>query len=441
MAERLEFPFADQKQASVIGLASPKDRIAAYILDCVLVLPLVQLFQAPVKKWILESVLFNEALSASYFRVINLIIFIVVFIAYYTAMTYWRGQTVGKIFFRIRVISYVGSLSLAAAFLRSISIFGEFLAFGLPFFSMFSHPLRRPMHDRLADTLVISVHNPVGIPDRREKIKVAVLTTTLGLLFASMGLMYSTLYFQSPSSESETPSRCDAMATAENGLDSALELFLAKEIDAKCLREEARDHLWKRENLPIAQFAMAIAVSEDQKLSDDYLSSICREESDHYLCDFSKWLVRFAHRAEIDIVQLESIIHRPRVDNFAKILALGFLRSEGQYEKMEVVLRTMQKTKEVEPLMSSMTLISLLGQFKWDEAFWVYKTHENLSDNDILKFLNFEIQNQFIGQDEQQNLIEYFYPGLVDYNSRSPASIKDYPSEIREIYLQFKEEK
>lgn len=421
-------------------MASPKDRIAASFLDVILMLPLVQLLQAPVKKWILESVLFNDAINASYFRIVNLFIFIFVFIVYYTLMTCWRGQTIGKIFFRIRVISYVGSLTLMSSLVRSFAIFVESLFCGIPFLAMFSHPMRRPMHDRLADTLVISEHNPVGFPDHIEKLKVAFLGVSIAVLLFCFGFLYSVNYMQSFSSESVRNDNCQYVQNVERGLESVVEMYLVGRIGPRCLLEEARASLWKRENEPIAKFAMALATVNKMEKSNSYLMAIC-DEKDHYLCEFSQWLKRTVSGEEMDLVHLEKIMSRPGADSFAKVFALAFLRKKGQYEKMEALLKTIEKSTELEPILATMTLFSLLGQFKWDEAFWIFKTHDNLTDQDILSFLNFEMENQFIGQDEQMQLIEHFYPGVIDYSSRSPASTSVYSDEIRDIYIQLKEEK
>ncbi|MCJ8277180.1 MAG: RDD family protein [Bdellovibrionales bacterium] len=139
MVENRDFPFSNGLTSDgVIGLASPKDRLASYVVDALLLLPLVQLLQAPFKRWILESFIFGESEGVIWFRLINMAIFILAFVVYYTVMTYFGGQTLGKKFFGVKVISYQGKITLVTAFLRSFSIFLEMVCVAIPFFAIFS---------------------------------------------------------------------------------------------------------------------------------------------------------------------------------------------------------------------------------------------------------------------------------------------------------------
>ena len=97
--------------SSVIGLASPKDRLAAFILDGVILLPVIQLFQAPFKRGVLEALLSNSENLASQFRFLNVLVVLLIFFFYQSIMTYWKGQSLGKMFFHLKVISYQGNLT------------------------------------------------------------------------------------------------------------------------------------------------------------------------------------------------------------------------------------------------------------------------------------------------------------------------------------------
>jgi uncharacterized RDD family membrane protein YckC len=79
-------------------------------------------------------------------------------VIYFTLTVYFtNGQTVGKKLCRIRVVSLVHKrLNLWHAFERAIGYGASTLEFGFGFFQYFIRPDRRTIHDRIAETLVVS---------------------------------------------------------------------------------------------------------------------------------------------------------------------------------------------------------------------------------------------------------------------------------------------
>lgn len=446
MEKTRKFPifFGSRSTDGVLGLASPVDRVAASILDVILLLPLVQLFQAPVKRWILESLLFFEGTNSSFYRFTNLFIFIIVFVLYDSLMTYFKGQTVGKMFFNIKVISYNGNLDFISCFLRSFSIFIEMVLVGLPFLAMHSHPMRRPIHDRVADSLVISLKNPVGFPEKRENIQSRLLFFgALALLFLSI-VTYWIMEDGLTSNDSYALEKnCRELNRNYQGdVEAFVESYLAGRISEECLFDEARAHIWQNKNQAVAQFAVALALQYDTDLSDKYLNKICEKQPGHYLCDFSRWLTLNADAESFDMTELNRIIKHPEVHDFTLVFASAFYFKMGDYRKMEEISYSIRRKELLSPVVATLVFKSLLGQLRYEEAKLVYSSNSSLSEIHLLEFSLHQLQAQLTTPEEQAEMLRFFYPELAAPSGRGLASESYNPTSklLKEFYHELVEE-
>jgi uncharacterized RDD family membrane protein YckC len=80
------------------------------------------------------------------------------FFLYFGLGTYLgRGQTIGKLLFRIRVLSLVHErLSLWHSLERALGYAASALEAGFGFAQYFIHPNRQTVHDRIAETIVVA---------------------------------------------------------------------------------------------------------------------------------------------------------------------------------------------------------------------------------------------------------------------------------------------
>jgi uncharacterized RDD family membrane protein YckC len=78
-------------------------------------------------------------------------------VAFFSVATYWgNGKTPGKWIFGIRVVSLTHErMSLWPSIERALGYGASFLEFGFGFFQYFTHPNRRTVHDRIAETIVV----------------------------------------------------------------------------------------------------------------------------------------------------------------------------------------------------------------------------------------------------------------------------------------------
>jgi uncharacterized RDD family membrane protein YckC len=169
------------KTESPVGLASPMARLAAFILDLLLLFPLIRIMQAPTQRGLMTASLLEDQPGVLSYKLLSVFVFVGVFLAYHTLFIYWRGQTLGKMFFGVQVVSLVGPLTLWSALSRAVFLlFGLGMAY-LPFLAIFYHPLRRSLHDRIADTLVIGLKEVVSWPQLSERRgSFALMTSTIG---------------------------------------------------------------------------------------------------------------------------------------------------------------------------------------------------------------------------------------------------------------------
>ncbi len=110
-----------------------------------------------VAKYIGKDVNLKFGFFDSWFSVAWLVI-------YFGLTTYWwDGQTPGKRMLKIKVLSLESPhISLWQSIERALGYGASTLEFGFGFAQYFFHENRRTVHDRIANTIVISTLKPVG---------------------------------------------------------------------------------------------------------------------------------------------------------------------------------------------------------------------------------------------------------------------------------------
>lgn len=80
-------------------------------------------------------------------------------VIYYTLSLYfWKGQTIGKKIFKLKVLSlYHEHLGLWHCFERSLGYYASLLEFGFGFLQAFWNPNRMALHDKIGETIVIKL--------------------------------------------------------------------------------------------------------------------------------------------------------------------------------------------------------------------------------------------------------------------------------------------
>jgi uncharacterized RDD family membrane protein YckC len=293
-------------------LGSPLDRLAAAIIDLsVILMPVVLLLSAPIKRVMVSSVLIqNDSLFFLSLLAIGFVGFVTV-VSYQALFHYFFQGTIGKKVFGLRVVSLWGEskLTLMDCFIRAVVWFCESLFFFIPHVSILSDPRRRPIHDRIANTIVVQDSGAVIQPPNLYEITFA--KSILATLLAVGGLYTLQSVFQLVDSLDQngylaklvtSPDQlCEevdwaleswpsAEAELSDGrLHIALALFAAGEASKDCLKTEV-NHFQAKSQIEsgVAYLSQAFVYSSQSELSNQYLKRICELEPYSSSCAMAK---------------------------------------------------------------------------------------------------------------------------------------------------------
>lgn len=152
-----------------IVLAPIKKRFSAFLIDCIVILLLYffvlfifSLFN--INDWKINVVSILEVeidtnIHNPYFIFLLKALFGLLPVIYFTISLYFsKGRTVGKYLLRIRVVSlFHERLGLWHCFERSLGYFTSALESGFGFIQAIWNPNRMALHDKIGETIVISL--------------------------------------------------------------------------------------------------------------------------------------------------------------------------------------------------------------------------------------------------------------------------------------------
>lgn len=278
------------------------DRLAAAVADFVIVSPLATLAMSPFRrlaeeaqlqgsddKWFIATA---SGLGAGLLLVIAYQVFFLI---------KWRA-TPGKRLLGLTVESLWqeegAPMRAQAALLRSLAWCAEAALCGFPWIAVIGNERRRPFHDRLADTIVLSKRKSMGPPGVHE---MSLASGLVGAFFTSALIVVTMQIGTRGSMKSVLDDSSEAVAGACEQIDRsekswiaglgekkpsrmsiALSLYEAEAIDEDCLKQEADAALWKSGPKDLAYLARGLAEKNDEELSQSYFDKACdgTEETD-----------------------------------------------------------------------------------------------------------------------------------------------------------------
>ena len=164
------------------------------------------------------------------------------------------------------------------------------------------------------------------------------------------------------------------------------------------------------------------------------MDELCKSNPNHHLCDLSLWTLLPVEEQSERLSKLVKTLKLKNPYNFVRVLLAAQLNNEKQYQQAEVMLKPIEDPGQLESVVGALTFHSLIGQLRWDEAYWVAKTHGKVGDPNILYFMQMELKKGQLSVKQQLQLLDFFYPSLSEKSTRRPASAKDIPIEIKDIY-------
>jgi len=162
---------ARNRELNGLPLASFRVRAAAIAVDFVLAGLAFMLIVYPIAVLLVKSGAMEThgdvTLRLNFFNNWYSVVWLVL---YFGASTYLgKGQTLGKKLFGIRVVSVVHErLGFWHSVERALGYGASALEFGFGFLQYFLDPNRRTVHDRIAETIVISVRGPSRRPSEPD---------------------------------------------------------------------------------------------------------------------------------------------------------------------------------------------------------------------------------------------------------------------------------
>jgi len=361
--------FCHIKTDAQVNFADVWDRLAAFVLDLVFLVLLTNLVFAPVKKKLQVAILNEHDGAAQVYFWLMVVGFAVLFLSYHTLCIFFYKRTLGKKIFGIEVQSVLGDkdLSLGNCFLRSMTQLFSLVLCGFPFLQVFSHKMRRPLHDRASDTITCSLKKKGKVPDFIEKlwVKVVYATVVVNLVI----VLFVQLYFIKSDLNSltefvaEPDYVCDDVSEAKDfwpdqnrasRLDVALAMFGAGEIGKECLEVEAQKYISFEQDLDKAYLAEAFANEDRSQISNEYLKKVCEESDESDACLLTKMIGAWSEKkwSAVDAL-LED--HPKIFSPFLTVWAIQHFERKQDYQKV---------LKLTEGLVPNRALSNFIGKYK-----------------------------------------------------------------------------
>ena len=286
------------------------DRLGAFIIDIFIVLPpLVALVTAPLKKTMTASSLFHDEISFNFILAIGIfLVFLLTFFYQYLCLIYLQGS-VGKRMFALRVEGiFEKKLTLGQCFSRALIWPLSPITLGLSCLGLLSDPHRRAVHDRWADTKVVSLRYRVRPPSNQEIWLARGVQGVLFSLFALMAFVASYhVYLQiSNGSYLQSLMETEGKLCPEVGsfykdiqannvkadrLNAAFTMYNLGNLKASCLSKEVEFVFSYLEVTDLAYLVKSVLVeSTNPKLSTIYRERLCENMKNSRECLVGKFL-------------------------------------------------------------------------------------------------------------------------------------------------------
>jgi uncharacterized RDD family membrane protein YckC len=294
-----------ENSKDIFNLADPIDRAAAFIVDGFIVLmPILLLLNAPFKRMFYSSVILDDNTDLMFSVVYGIIVNLFVITFYSTIFTALFGGTLGKKFLGLEVLNVWTRKrpSFSSSLLRSFSWWLGLITLGFSFLSMYSNSLRRTLHDRISETMVVNNRNKkVSAPTIYEaSIVKGIFVGFVGFIFILLFFLihnsYKSINISSRFTQmlEEKGNLCQRVGDEierynSNNLETirlelAMALYAAGVIDESCLDLEA-NYLFKQDKIfPIVYLAKSFVHSDRAKLSNSYLERVCSLDKNSKEC-------------------------------------------------------------------------------------------------------------------------------------------------------------
>lgn len=322
------------------------DRLLAFVFDLVIFTPVFSFILANLFRKV-ELMYFVSPDSVEFLVLcgVSFVFVAILTILFQTLFLILMGATPGKYFFKIQIVSMPDPrerIRFTQAFLRSFLWVLEAICLCIPFLEVVSEPMRRPLHDRAAGTMAVTLKK---VGDQGPSLLESQFVRQI-LLVTSLGVFVWTIFFvghfyklavrgEFRKSELENDnylcsSVTSSLKSQEVRMDKALALFLADEISEECLASEADFVLWTPNDTEKswAYLAKGLLKKYDTDRYQSYLEQACTIEENGPACEIAQYEADPSHHPlpvgtqTASILQVTQDFEKGRYENSEK----GFLQ-------------------------------------------------------------------------------------------------------------------
>lgn len=292
-------------------LAPVPDRFLAFALDMCLWLPLAFIPARPLwRKFQYHYMVSPGSIESMIQFAIASLIAVFVFLIAETLFVWKWGATPGKQIMRLQVSHVETGLrpNLGASFVRACTLLVELCLLGVPCLEILSHRKRRPWHDRLAETQVVSlkaikdeVPHWLEVRFFRNIYWGLAACALVGIWLVSTGLLQKADRGVFKAKELETEGYlCETrdkapgfagLSKAVSRMDYALSQYRADRLSRACLESEADFAFWTQseELMPWGHLIRGLLNKEDKKDPVDHFLLACPIGQTGAVCSLAKW--------------------------------------------------------------------------------------------------------------------------------------------------------
>lgn len=305
-------------------LASPTDRLLAFFIDLLILMPVSSLLSAGVLRDLKDGFFQNLSANAIYAQVAlyGFLIFMTFNLLQVLFMMFWQ-VTPGQKFLHLRIHIFYSSserrrLTFFQAWILACGPWLSAMAFCIPLLEVFSHPLRRTFYDRLSDTVLLSEKPGQRPPHPLESKFIQQWIHLTALFLIVIGLLQIVSFFNSMEEgtlTAQVQESCQETYQFKNlkttKLDRALSLFLVNKKKSECLENLLEsDRIFAKE--PELAYLSRYLLAQDEARRKEYQKIICEKDQNSESCHWlqkkesvsSRWIAIKVLRAQAQMENL-----------------------------------------------------------------------------------------------------------------------------------------
>lgn len=279
---------------------SPIDRLAAAVADLVIFIPLAALAIAPFGRQAREARILAADAEWGAAVVMALGAAFLALLAYQTITIVLLGATPGKLALDIKVVPLADEnrrVQPLQAFMRSLFWSFELILLGIPWLAVFSNEQRRPIHDRVSDTRVVTFSKKrrasSAAPSLAEMAVASGFQSAALAIFAVVIISHLSEYHSRQAElnahiafledegrlctevrESLERSTHRSGESVKDRLEAALTLYISGAVEAECLASESEFALWRGQESSLAYLAKGLSL-EGEERAHEYFEKSC----------------------------------------------------------------------------------------------------------------------------------------------------------------------